>query len=349
MKSLKWFIANSVKRFKYYFNFNVNRNNFDSLRFNRAGKYIATIEQKVSANGSDQTFCRIYTNWPKCSGMETKDIAESVNNVPCSMSTNVTIRARIAGRVTPSSNNANCLEVIEIPMVKASSHYKSDKGDHDSISSSIGTRTTTSSPNSIYSYPHKLAVCQETGTFIYAIYRCIKLFKFIECTNEATHFKYIDFIELPLEIALDFTPTYLSINEHIIGCGNREFVCVFKLMERSYCNAADSDVISVNSLTTTSDFSQYGQPTAFDRREKSADCERAGKSIFDYKNVTKKNFSSVKTNIASSFDYISSPDRTKYEKNRGSMEFKPAFLENVVALCSLRHLSANATNECVRS
>lgn len=31
------------------------------------------------------------------------------------MTCNVTIRARIAGRVTPSTNNMNCLEVIEIP------------------------------------------------------------------------------------------------------------------------------------------------------------------------------------------------------------------------------------------
>lgn len=33
------------------------------------------------------------------------------------MTCNVTIRARIAGRVTPSTNNVNCLEVIEIPTI----------------------------------------------------------------------------------------------------------------------------------------------------------------------------------------------------------------------------------------
>lgn len=81
------------------------------------GNYIATIEQKVTNSGNDQMFCRIYTNWPKSASTTPTENDENPppNNIDV-MSFNVTIRARIAGRVTPSTNNANCLEVIEIPM-----------------------------------------------------------------------------------------------------------------------------------------------------------------------------------------------------------------------------------------
>lgn len=82
-----------------------------------AGNYIATIEQKATNSGNDQAFCRIYTNWPKCASTTPTENDENPppNNIDV-MSFNVTIRARIAGRVTPSTNNANCLEVIEIPI-----------------------------------------------------------------------------------------------------------------------------------------------------------------------------------------------------------------------------------------
>lgn len=79
------------------------------------GDYIATIEHKVINAGNNQTFCRVYTNWPKCENTKSNDKKHATGNNIDPMSFNVTIRARIAGRVTPSSNS-NCLEVIEIPM-----------------------------------------------------------------------------------------------------------------------------------------------------------------------------------------------------------------------------------------
>lgn len=75
------------------------------------GDYIATIEQKAINSSSSQSFCRIYTNWPK---NKASDAAPSITDP---MTCNVTIRARIAGRVTPSANT-NCLEVIEIPIAR---------------------------------------------------------------------------------------------------------------------------------------------------------------------------------------------------------------------------------------
>lgn len=62
----------------------------------------------MSNTGVEHSVCRVYTNWINC-----KSATNDTNNLL--MTCNVTIRARIAGRVTPSTNNVNCLDVIEIP------------------------------------------------------------------------------------------------------------------------------------------------------------------------------------------------------------------------------------------
>lgn len=63
----------------------------------------------MSNSGVEHFVCRVYTNWANC-----KNATNDTDNMSI-MTCNVTIRARIAGRVTPSTNNVNCLEVIEIP------------------------------------------------------------------------------------------------------------------------------------------------------------------------------------------------------------------------------------------
>lgn len=94
-----------MKRFQF-----PTRSNFKEVFFLQ-GNFIATIERKVSNNGVEHSFCRVYTNWTNC-----KNAASDTDDINL-MTCNVTIRARIAGRVTPSTNNVNCLEVIEIPTI----------------------------------------------------------------------------------------------------------------------------------------------------------------------------------------------------------------------------------------
>lgn len=185
--------------------------------------------------------------------------------------------------------------------------------------------------------------------------RFIKLYKFIECTNDSTHFKYIDFAELPFEIQLDFSPIYLSINEHIIGCGNREYMCMFKMLERGYCNTADSDVLSANSLTTTSELSGIGamngsMPTEaneFKKHDLAGDDTMNG--TFDYKNAPRKFLASIKSNISSTFDYQARDhcEKGRFERNRGSIELKPTFIDNSMPLCNLKHSSTINDDVCV--
>lgn len=297
----------------------------------------------------------------------------------------MTIRARIAGKVTPSSAHANCLEVIEIPISKISGcSAQTNCDDFESTSSSAGCTSNSMRQVSqpVNRYPHQIASCQETGTLICAIHRCIKLYRFIECTKDNAQFKYIDFVELPFEADLDFVPIHLAINEHIIGCGNREFMCVFKLLERNCCNAVDSDdMVSANSLTTSSEFSgtnayEIGVIANVERSNGHAfagmndaggtpiqHCIEDDLHVFDFKNAPTKCLASITSNISSNYDQISADafgNKSKFDKNRGSSEFRPIFIENSEPLCSLRHLapasadnasdvvSRNATSPCYR-
>jgi len=64
-----------------------------------SGNYIATLETKQKRSGEDLLYLRVYCNWEQCS-----------QGTP-------PLRARIAGRVTPTGSQIgdNALDMIEIP------------------------------------------------------------------------------------------------------------------------------------------------------------------------------------------------------------------------------------------
>lgn len=64
------------------------------------GNYIATLETKHKRSGEDVIYLRVYCNWEQC----------SLGTPP--------LRARIAGRVTPTGSQIgdNALDIIEIPV-----------------------------------------------------------------------------------------------------------------------------------------------------------------------------------------------------------------------------------------
>jgi len=67
---------------------------------NVAGNYVVTLEAKQGHQGKEYSYARIYANW------------DTTNTVQQPM------RARIAGRVTPSSTQSGppSLEMIELPL-----------------------------------------------------------------------------------------------------------------------------------------------------------------------------------------------------------------------------------------
>lgn len=70
------------------------------LSYCNAGNYIVTLEMKRKRSGDDLLFLRVYCNWEQCS-----------QGTP-------PLRARIAGRVTPTGSQIgdNALDIIEIPV-----------------------------------------------------------------------------------------------------------------------------------------------------------------------------------------------------------------------------------------
>lgn len=64
-----------------------------------SGNYIAALESKVTRNGTKVSYTRVYINW--------ESLKDSKDSLP--------MRARIAGRVTPLSQNRKALEMVEIP------------------------------------------------------------------------------------------------------------------------------------------------------------------------------------------------------------------------------------------
>lgn len=180
----------------------------------------------------------------------------------------------------------------------------------------------------------KLAVCQRMGTILCAKDRFIKIYKFHECINENTHrFKYIDFIELPIEIELDFAPMQLSIDEHIVGCANAEFMCVFKICEQNFYNTA-------NSLTnTSSELSVMATMPMCTFADQSAD------SMLNYGEISKKFLTSITSNISSTFDYQTMENGGERNGGRSigrdrSIELKPNFVDKSIPMCNLRHFAA---------
>lgn len=312
-----------------------------------------------------QKFCRIYTNWLSIKS-HTEQFNAQANHSTLSSDYcyNIPIRARIAGKVTPSTNNANYLEVIEIPVnVSSESHerqhsnstnYESDKCD-----SNVSTTSDESSRQCSLNdyYPHKIATCDRTGTLICAINRTIKLYKFSERINDGTHFKFIDFNESPFEIDLDFEPIYLSLNECIIGCGNREFVCVLKLIERNYCNEAESDgALQSNSLMSSSELSDISvfnhrngggggnndmnvEYAADDMKKQSDQFE-----VLDYEKLSRESLQSIEHKITSTLDLNNNSNNFNCKQNnidKHHMDVRPVYIENAKPLAVIHYVDGS--------
>lgn len=164
------------------------------------------------------------------------------------------------------------------------------------------------------------------GTILCAKDRYLKFYRFDECVNENTHFKYIDFIEMPFEVELDFVPIQLSIHEHCIGCANIEFMCVFKIVEQNFYNTA-------NSLTTSSELSAMAAMPICTFPDMS------NEPLLNYQNVSTKFLTSITSNISSTFDYQvveSTSEKGRFGRDR-SMEFKPNFVDKGIPMCNLQH------------
>ncbi|KAJ6643629.1 Hermansky-Pudlak syndrome 3 protein like [Pseudolycoriella hygida] len=162
------------------------------------GNYLVTLEKRCSRRQGEKFFCRVYANW---------------SALDASTGKNASIRARIAGKVTPT-NSTDCLEVIEVPVRNA---------------------------------PKRIACCQTTGNLAISVNCGIVFYKYFRCMNDSTKHQYIDFKEIPFSIDLDFTPNKLEMVENFVTCSNNRFVILFRI---NLTNSLQSDDAISASLTS---------------------------------------------------------------------------------------------------
>lgn len=159
------------------------------------GNYVVTLESKQSRDNIHSTnFVRIYIHW------------NTQERQP--------MRARIAGRVTPSLNRPqNSLEMIELPL-----NIK----------------------------PTMVACCQTTGNLLIAAGSTLILHEFKIETQSTSKLKFIDFEARPWSLGLHFTPTKLEIVEDFITVMDSSRFMVFRLTNPLY-----EDIDHLSSLTST--------------------------------------------------------------------------------------------------
>ncbi|XP_017893481.1 uncharacterized protein LOC108633046 [Ceratina calcarata] len=168
------------------------------------GDYVVTIESKLSREASSNNhagkginnFVRIYVNWSMV-----KDQSQPM-------------RARIAGRVTPSLNRPlNSLEMIELPLNVQ---------------------------------PTQIACCQSTGNLLVVSGNSAILHEFKIETQQVSKMKFIDFEARPWSLGFSFSPTHIEIVEDFISVMDKTNLSIFRLTNSMY-----EDIDQLSSLTST--------------------------------------------------------------------------------------------------
>lgn len=188
------------------------------------GDYVAALESKCSRDGeSDNKFVRVYVNWT------TSDQSQAM-------------RARIAGRVTPSLNRPmNSLEMIELPLNLQ---------------------------------PVIIACCQATGNLLVAGRTTAILHEFKIETLQPTKLQFLDFEPRPWALDLSFTPTHMEIVEDFVSVMNSSHFLIFRLTNPLY-----EDIDHLSSLTSENSCSKSTQSTNRSDCDNSSSAETPSKVL----------------------------------------------------------------------
>uniref|UniRef100_A0A2S2QZG9 BLOC-2 complex member HPS3 N-terminal domain-containing protein n=1 Tax=Sipha flava TaxID=143950 RepID=A0A2S2QZG9_9HEMI len=148
-----------------------------------SGNYIVTLETKQKRSIDDSLYLRVYCNWEQCS-----------QGTP-------PLRARIAGRVTPTGSQIgdNALDMIEIPVK--------------------------------YSIISSFACCQETGNIIIASKCILSIFRMVIKTHDISRLRFLDFDTWPMVINLKFNVYNLQIEQDIVAVFGEQKIQVFQILK----------------------------------------------------------------------------------------------------------------------
>ncbi|XP_055701356.1 uncharacterized protein LOC129800765 [Phlebotomus papatasi] len=158
----------------------------EEIHYCRNGNYLLMIESKNDNRNIKWRIVRIYCNWDADPGHKSKSMA--------------ILRARIAGKVTPSDKyiNSEDVEMIELPLK---------------------------------TQPRCVACCQVTGNIAIVAGNKVLFYQFKSCKTDTGRHNYIDFVEVPFFVELSFSPQKISLAEGVVACMNDFTFNLFKITE----------------------------------------------------------------------------------------------------------------------
>ncbi|VVC40499.1 Hypothetical protein CINCED_3A003779 [Cinara cedri] len=153
------------------------------LSYCTSGNYIVTLETKQKRSGDDLLYVRVYCNWEQCS-----------QGTP-------PLRARIAGRVTPTGSQIgdNALDMIEIPVK--------------------------------FTTVNSFACCQETGNIIIASKCTLSIFRMVIKTHDISRLRFLDFDTWPMVMDLKFNVCDLQMEQDIVAVFGEQIIQVFQILK----------------------------------------------------------------------------------------------------------------------
>ncbi|XP_059620477.1 uncharacterized protein LOC132264337 [Phlebotomus argentipes] len=156
----------------------------EEIHYCRNGNYLVTIESKEDNRNIKWRIVRIYCNWDGASKSKSMAI----------------LRARIAGKVTPSDKyiNSEDVEMIELPLK---------------------------------TQPRCVACCQVTGNIAIVAGNKVLFYQFRSCKTDTGRYNYIDFVEVPFFVELSFSPQKITLTEGVIACMSDFTFNLFKITE----------------------------------------------------------------------------------------------------------------------
>lgn len=165
------------------------------------GDYVATLETKFNRQNKEINFVRIYINWDSIATLQQSKMTSSgvsLGSSECGMVQ--PMRARIAGRVTPTTNQSELgsLEMIEVPVKRN---------------------------------PNFVECCQVSGNLLILSEKFINIYSFQIKTHDISKMRFVDFEELPILIELSFNPYQVSFCENYIACMSKGAFYLFRISE----------------------------------------------------------------------------------------------------------------------
>ncbi|KAF5284703.1 hypothetical protein FQR65_LT13439 [Abscondita terminalis] len=166
------------------------------------GNYVATLEGKNSRQNKVMNYVRVYVNWDGIATMQQSKMTNSgasLDSSECGMVQ--PMRARIAGRVTPTTNQSELsnLEMIEIPVRQR---------------------------------PNSIACCQISGNLLIQSEKKLVIYGFQVKVHDISKLRFLDFEELPLYVEVSFVPLKVMMCENYVVCLNKDNVHMFKILSK---------------------------------------------------------------------------------------------------------------------